>query len=95
MIFIALARARGFPIKGGCSPKLPNDCLPYKEGRGSQVVRQRSAKPLFASSILARASKISNTYITHCFLRAAVWLLIDGEAVFESAFSPLLRSILS
>jgi hypothetical protein len=29
------------------------------EGRGSQVVRQRSAKPLFASSILARASKFS------------------------------------
>ena len=29
------------------------------KGRGSQVVRQRSAKPLFASSILARASKLS------------------------------------
>jgi hypothetical protein len=36
---------------------------PSRQGRGSQVVRQRSAKPLFASSILARASKFSS-YIT-------------------------------
>ena len=28
-------------------------------GRGSQVVRQRSAKPLFVGSIPTRASKIS------------------------------------
>ncbi len=30
----------------------------YAKGRGTQVVRERSAKPLCASSILARASKI-------------------------------------
>jgi hypothetical protein len=28
--------------------------------RGTQVVRERSAKPLYASSILARASRISS-----------------------------------
>ncbi len=72
-------------MKRGSSPSCPAFRGPQK-GRGSQVVRQRSAKPLFASSILARASNLSITYITQCFLRAAVWLPIAGETVFGSAF---------
>jgi hypothetical protein len=53
--FKALATVRGFAMKGSCSRGFPGSPA---IGRGSQVVRQRSAKPLFASSILARASKI-------------------------------------
>jgi len=81
----ALASVRGFAVRGDCSSEFVQSRSIRWKGRGSQVVRQRSAKPLFASSILARASNLSITYITHCFLRAAVWLPIAGEFVFGSA----------
>ena len=35
----------------------------------SQVVRQRSAKPLFASSILAAASKLNNAGVVEWYTR--------------------------
>jgi hypothetical protein len=52
--FATLARAReGLPRRGGAPEQLKS----LQAGRGSQVVRQRSAKPLFGGSIPTRASK--------------------------------------
>ena len=59
VFFRALAGARGFVVNAARLLPPAFRCSEIrKKRRGSQVVRQRSAKPLFASSILARASNL-------------------------------------
>src|ERR1700683_5721383 len=58
----------------------PNIRYTFNLRRGTQVVRERSAKPSYASSILARASKISSRLI---------WLLVFScPAIFAQGGPP-------
>src|SRR5438067_2429891 len=56
--------------------KLPPFGSSSSEGRGTQVVRERSAKPLCVGSIPTRASIASSTYKDHQNT-GAIWLPID------------------
>ena len=63
-----VSRSSGVSLPAFPTPAAAVLVSPYLVGRGTQVVRERSAKPLCVGSIPTRASNLSVTYTIHKIL---------------------------